>query len=89
MKHDNVSRPPQLTLILRLLCGGYLVYLAYGLLDGIRDNPLYAAAVAVFALVGLALMLHSGWKLYRKEYSKPNTAGQDETTLDEEQTDEQ
>lgn len=89
MKHDNVSRPPQLTLILRLLCGGYLVYLAYGLLDGIKENPLYAAAMAVFALVGLVLIVHSGLKLYRKEYAQPNTAEQDEPKLDEEQTDEQ
>ena len=88
MKHREVSRPPQVSLILRLLGGGYLLYLAYGLLDAAADSLLYAAALAVFALAGTTLIAHSGWKLYRKEFARPDAAAQDETTS-EEQTDEQ
>ena len=86
MKHREASRPPQISLILRLLCGGYLVYLAYDLLKAIHEELLYAAAAAVFALVGLALIVHSGLKLYRGEFTRVNTAEPNEC---EEQTDEQ
>ncbi len=88
MKHREVSKPPQISLFLRLLGGAYLVYLAYGLIDAAAGSLLYTVALAVFALVGIALVLHSGLKLYRKEFSRPNAAAQDDTT-NEEQTDEQ
>ena len=64
------NNPTQLSLFLRILGGGYLVYLAWGLRGAIQDSPLFQVAVIVFAAVGLLLVGHSGWKLLRKEYTK-------------------
>ena len=89
MKHREVSKPAQSSLFLRLLGGGYLLYLAYGLIEAASDSLLYAAALTLFALMGIVLITHSGLKLYRKEYTRPNSAAQDDTTTNEEQTDEQ
>jgi hypothetical protein len=89
MKEKNTSRPPKLSLWLRILCGGYLLYLAYGLLPSIQETPLYIAAVAVFALVGLVLAVHSIVKLCRREYAGADDAQQDDPNTNEEQSDEQ
>ena len=89
MKHREVSKPPQVSLFLRLLGGGYLVYLAYGLIDAARGSLLYAVALAAFALIGGVLIVYSGLKLYRKEFTRPNDAAQEDTSTQEEQTDEQ
>lgn len=86
MKNRDVSKPPQISLILRILCGGYLIYLAWDLLGAIHDGLLYLAAVAVFALVGILLIGHSGLKLYRKEFTRANSADPNDC---EEQNDEQ
>lgn len=59
---------PQTSLFLRLLGGGYLVYLAWDLRGAVENGPLYAAAVILFALAGLALLGHTLWKLKNHEY---------------------
>ena len=82
------SNPPQFSLILRLLGGGYLVYLAWGLRDSFRDGPLFIVAAAVFGIVGLALVIHAGLKLLRKEYTT-GSAFAEETADCEVQSDEQ
>ncbi len=89
MKHREVSKPPQGSLLLRLLGGGYLLYLAYGLIDAARNSLLYTAALALFASMGVVLLVHSGVKLYRKEFTRPNDATQNDTTTHEEESDEQ
>ena len=86
MNHRDASKPPQISLILRILCGGYLLYLAYDLFGVIHDSLLYLAAAAVFALVGIVLICHSGLKLYRKEFTRVNVADPNDC---EEQNDEQ
>lgn len=55
------NAPNQSTLFLRLLCGGYLVYTAWGLRDAFHENPLFIVAAIVFAVVGAAL---AGVSLY-------------------------
>ena len=55
------NTPNQTTLILRLLCGGYLVYTAWGLRDAFQENPLFIVAAIIFAVVGAAL---AGVSLY-------------------------
>ena len=53
MKETN--SPPEFSVILRILGGGYLVYLAWDLRASVQDGPLFLIAVIVFALVGLLL----------------------------------
>ncbi len=53
MKETN--SPPEFSVILRILGGGYLVYLAWGLRTSVQDGPLFLVAALVFAIVGLIL----------------------------------
>ena len=89
MKKRAASKPPKLSLWLRILCGGYLVYLAYGLLPAMKETPLYIAAAVVFVLVGLVLAIHSIVKLRRREYAEADTQQLPDQEKCEEQTDEQ
>ena len=57
MKESN--SPPEFASILRILGGGYLIYLAWDLRSAIADSPLYLIAVLLFAAVGLALLVTS------------------------------
>ena len=58
----------QSTLIFRLLAGGYLLYLSWDLRGAIAENPLFIVAIAVFSLIGAALLIHAGWKLFKGDY---------------------
>ena len=60
----------QVKLILRLVVGGYLVYLAYDLLKGDRSNWVFVAAAIVFGLAGAALAVHSLLALVRNGNSQ-------------------
>ncbi len=62
------SNPPQGSLLLRLLGGGYLVYLAYDLLHIWDGKAVTLIAGIVFALVGGALFLHSLVTLVKSDY---------------------
>ncbi len=66
--NNEANTPPQLSLILRILGGGYLVYLAWDLRNSIQDSPLFLFAAIVFAVVGLLLAGHSLWTLARHKY---------------------
>lgn len=91
MKKER-SKPPQFSLILRLLCGGYLLYTAWGLREAFQEGPYYIVFAIIFAGVGLALAVHSIVKLVRKEYTENKPlipTGEDEESKDcEEQSDE-
>ena len=79
----------QLTLILRLLCGGYLLYLAYGLRDALTQSPVYLAGAAAFAVIGVLLIWHAVRKLARGEYAGAPTSAEHDTEADcEDDTDE-
>ena len=41
---------------LRLLGGGYLVYLAWDLRTAVQDSPVFLLAVLVFGLAGIAVL---------------------------------
>jgi len=58
MKNKD-TRSPQSLPWLRLLGGGYLVYLAWDLRTAVQDGPVFLIAVAVFALTGAAVLGHS------------------------------
>lgn len=53
----NDGKLSQTTLILRLLCGGYLVYLGVSILLDRTAVPLFMAAAAVFLLAGAGLLI--------------------------------
>ena len=58
----------QSTLILRLLAGGYLLYLSWDLRGAIAESPLFIVAIVAFSLIGAALLIHAGWKLLKGDY---------------------
>ena len=64
----NGSKPPQASLLLRLLGGGYLVYLAYDLVKSSQGDWKFIAAAVLFALVGGARFLHSLLTLVKSDY---------------------
>ena len=78
----KVSRPPQSSLYLRLLGGGYLVYIAWDLRGAVGENPLFWIAILVFGIVGLFLAGESLWKLFRKEYAGAEDVPEIENTED-------
>lgn len=53
------GQPSQVTLLLRLLCGGYLIYLAYSLFTEAAGSVVFYIAAAVFALVGAVLIAYT------------------------------
>lgn len=66
MKDNGLS---QTTLFLRLLCGGYLIYLGISLLAEGAATVLFAAAAVAFILVGGGLLfftLRAGLQNWKK-----------------------
>lgn len=82
---NGTSKPPQISLILRLLGGGYLLYLAWSLLGTANGNALYILVAIFFALVGAVLLLHTLLKISRGEYTTaPPPSGDGESEKNEE-----
>ena len=79
---NEANRPPQTSLLLRLLGGGYLVYLAWELRTSIQQSPLFLIAVVVFGLVGAGLFAHSLVTLLRHGYFRKDAVPEIETTED-------
>jgi len=61
MAQNNPSAPPQGSVLLRLLAGGYLVYLAWQLFQGADGDWRLLLAAGIFAVVGAALVVWNGW----------------------------
>ena len=53
------NAPPQSILYIRILAGGYLMYLAKDLYQEMPEGSLYWIPVVAFALIGLALLVLS------------------------------
>jgi len=84
----EANTPPKTSLLLRLLGGGYLVYLAWDLRASAQDSSLFLIAVIVFGLVGAVLFGHSLMTLLRHGYFRKDPVPEIETTEDcEEQSD--
>ncbi len=68
------TRPPQISLVLRVCCGGYLLYLAWSLrgaaLAGERQL-FFGGAAILFVLAGAALCFYSIRALARGEFRRP------------------
>nr|MBQ8244929.1 hypothetical protein [Oscillospiraceae bacterium] len=80
--NKDTNSPPQTSLLLRLLGGGYLIYLAWELRAAIQENPVFLIAVLVFGLVGAALLIHSLVTLLRHGYFRKDEVRETETTED-------
>ena len=74
-KDKKKTLVPKSTLVIRLIAGGYLIYLAYELLMGLSaataDNAplgLSIGAAAVFVICGLVLVFFSGRDFLRGNF---------------------
>ncbi len=65
--------PPKFSLTIRILVGAYVIYLSYGLMDGVvggegRDKYFLGIFMVAFAVIGLLLVFFSGRDLLRGKY---------------------
>ena len=75
MEKNKKPLLPKSTLIIRLIAGGYLIYLAYELLMGLNQTegapmPVTIGAAFVFAVCGLVLVIMNG-----RDFLKGNFKG--------------
>ena len=83
---NGTGNPSQISLILRLLGGGYLLYLAWSLLGTADGNTVYILMAVFFALVGAVLVLHTLLKISRGEYTGPTPPDGGESEKNEEES---
>ena len=84
---EQKNTPPSSSLILRILGGIYLVYLAWDMRSAIPNGPLYIIPIIVFAVIGAVLAGHSIWTLARHGYFR-KTNEPDSTEEMEDESDE-
>ena len=72
----------QTRIFLRLLGGGYLVYLAYDLIKSSEGQAKFIVIAILFGLVGGALFLHSLLTLVKSDYFR-NTPEDDPKSEEE------
>ena len=82
----GTGNPSQISLILRLLGGGYLLYLAWSLLGTADGNTVYVLMAVFFGLVGAVLLLHTLLKISRGEYTGPTPPADGESELNEDES---
>ena len=82
----GTGNPSQISLILRLLGGGYLLYLASSLLGTADGNTVYILMAVFFGLVGAVLLLHTLLKISRGEYTGPTPPADGESELNEDES---
>ena len=82
----GTGNPSQISLILRLLGGGYLLYLAWSLLGTADGNTVYILMAVFFALVGAVLLLHTLLKISRGEYTGPTPPADGESEINEDES---
>ena len=86
---NGTNNPSQISLILRLLGGGYLLYLAWSLLGTADGNTIYILMAVFFALVGAVLLLHTLLKISRGEYTGPTPPVDGESEIKEDESHEE
>ena len=88
------TKPAQISLLLRMVGGGYLLYTAWDLREAFRDGSYFIVFAVLFALVGSLLLGHSIYKFVKKEYIPnspfyaPPQTDEEKSTECEEQNDE-
>lgn len=83
-KDTGGYRPPQATVVIRLIAGGYLVYLSYDLfklylVPGEGGKLYQLLCAAFFFLVGAGLAAWSARKFIKGDYVKYGESAQEET----------
>ncbi len=75
-KNDMLKKTTAMNLYLRIMVGGFLVYLAYTL--GIdlgnttgKDMLIFGGATILFALAGTVIVVWSIYRLIKKDYYDP------------------
>ena len=81
---EQKNTPPSSSMILRILGGGYLVYLAWDMRSAIPDGPLYVIPIIVFAVVGAILAGHSIWTLAHHGYFRKDSKTDSTKDLEDE-----
>ena len=84
----GASNLPQSTLVLRLVGGGYLVYLGYQLIPELSmssggRNLVQMIAMVTFLVVGVLLVGWTAIKLLRKEFVRPGEEEADRINEDD------
>ena len=82
-KKNKKYRDTKVGLTLRILVSVYVLYLAYGLIQGFgetagNDRIFIAAAIVIFIAVGGAILIVSAKKLIRKEYADADGQAEDD-----------
>ena len=80
--NNEANKISQTSLFLRLLGGGYLLYLAWDLRASVQDSLLFLIAVAVFAVVGAVLLVHTAVSLVRSGAFRRDPVPEIENTED-------
>ena len=86
--NNRSSGDTQVGRTLRVVVALYVLYLAYGLIQGFgetsgNDRILIAIAIIIFIVAGGAILFFSGRKLIRKEYMDAEEDAGDEGKEDE------
>ena len=76
------NTPPQSSLLLRVIGGIYLVYLAWDSRGATEINALFWIPIVIFAVVGALLAGHSLWTLYNHGYFRKDPTPETESTED-------
>lgn len=77
--------PSKTSLILRIIVGGYLVYTAWSLRDSFQtytggELAFFIIFSILFAIIGIFLLVVSGYALYRGKYAGGAMNQEEETT---------
>ena len=81
---EQKNTPPSSSMILRILGGIYLVYLAWDMRSAIPNGPLYLIPIIVFAVVGAILAGHSIWTLAHHGYFRKDNNTDSTKNLEDE-----
>ena len=81
--NNRRSGDTQVGLTLRVVVALYVLYLAFGLIQGFgetsgNDRILIAIAIIIFIVAGGAILFFSGKKLIRKEYMDAGDEGKED-----------
>lgn len=81
---EKKPQPPQASVLLRVLGGGYLAYLAYDLLKSGSRDPLILCGAVVFGIVGGVLIFFNARSLITNEYFYTKSESEENEEAEEE-----